>query len=55
MSITGVIHIENGRTPNPRLETLRKLATALGVSLDELAGPENDGEGEAPKKRKKGK
>jgi transcriptional regulator with XRE-family HTH domain len=52
LSMSAVIHIENGRIPNPRLTTLRKLAKALGVSLDALAGPENGGEDERPRKRK---
>ncbi|MDD5481963.1 MAG: helix-turn-helix transcriptional regulator [Candidatus Shapirobacteria bacterium] len=31
-----VIKIEQGENKNPTLETLKKLATALGVSLDDL-------------------
>jgi transcriptional regulator with XRE-family HTH domain len=55
MSISAVVHIESGRIPNPRLETLRKLAKALDVSLDELAGDEDSGEAEEPKKPKRRK
>jgi transcriptional regulator with XRE-family HTH domain len=33
-----VTQIEQGRTSDPRLSTLRALAKALGVTLDELAG-----------------
>jgi transcriptional regulator with XRE-family HTH domain len=62
LSISAVIHIEAGRIPDPRISTLRKLARALEVSLDELASEEEDeggGEppGEEPKKPrpKKGK
>lgn len=33
-----VAKIEQGVTKNPRLDTLRALARALGVTLDELAG-----------------
>lgn len=33
-----LIKIESGRSNNPTFETLTKLADALGVSLDELAG-----------------
>lgn len=33
-----LIKIESGRSSNPTFETLTKLADALGVSLDELAG-----------------
>jgi transcriptional regulator with XRE-family HTH domain len=50
LSISAVVQIESGKIPNPRMDTLRALAKALGVSLDELAGEE-----EQPKrKRKKG-
>ena len=31
-----VIKIEQGENKNPTLETLKKLANALGVSLDDL-------------------
>jgi len=33
-----LIKIESGRSSNPTFETLSKLADALKVSLDELAG-----------------
>lgn len=33
-----LIKIESGRSSNPTFESLMKLADALGVSLDELAG-----------------
>ena len=33
-----LIKIESGRSNNPTFKTLSKLADALGVSLDELAG-----------------
>jgi transcriptional regulator with XRE-family HTH domain len=33
--------IERGHKPNPTLDTLRRLASALGVSLAELVDPEN--------------
>jgi transcriptional regulator with XRE-family HTH domain len=32
------IKIESGRSNNPTFETLSKLADALGVSIDKLAG-----------------
>jgi transcriptional regulator with XRE-family HTH domain len=46
----GVVQIELGTIPDPRVSTLRALARALGVSLDELAGEEDGGDGptEAP-------
>jgi len=28
--------IESGETPNPTIETVKKIAAALGVSIDEL-------------------
>ena len=33
-----LIKIESGRSNNPTFETLSKLADALGVSIDKLAG-----------------
>jgi transcriptional regulator with XRE-family HTH domain len=62
LSISVVVQIESGKIPDPRLTTLRKLARALGVTLDELAGgvePEPEAEAEEPppepKKPRKGK
>ncbi len=31
-----IAKIEAGSTPNPRIETVKKIADALGVSLDDL-------------------
>lgn len=31
-----IAKIETGSTPDPRVETLRKIANALGVSVDDL-------------------
>ena len=31
-----IAKIEAGSTPNPRIETVKKIAEALGASLDEL-------------------
>jgi transcriptional regulator with XRE-family HTH domain len=31
-----IAKIENGSTPDPRVETLRKIANALGVGIDDL-------------------
>jgi transcriptional regulator with XRE-family HTH domain len=36
-----LIKIESGRSDNPTFENLSKLADALDVSLDELAGRKN--------------
>ena len=38
ISYNTLIKIERGGIKNPRLETLIKLARALGVSLDKLVG-----------------
>jgi transcriptional regulator with XRE-family HTH domain len=38
ISYNTLIKIERGGIKNPRLETLIKLAKALGVSLDKLVG-----------------
>ena len=34
-----IAKIEAGSTPNPRIETVKKIADALGVSLDDLIHP----------------
>jgi len=39
LSVSVVSQIEQGTNADPRLSTLLALAAALGVSLDELAGP----------------
>lgn len=31
-----IVKIESGETPNPTIETVRKIAVALGVSIDDL-------------------
>lgn len=31
-----ITKIESGATPDPRIETLRKIASALGVKVDDL-------------------
>jgi transcriptional regulator with XRE-family HTH domain len=31
-----ITKIESGATPDPRIETVKKIADALGVSIDEL-------------------
>lgn len=31
-----IVKIESGETPNPTIETVRKIAAALGVSIDDL-------------------
>ncbi len=36
ISLNTVVKIELDQNPNPTLETIKKLAKALGVSLDDL-------------------
>ncbi len=31
-----IVKIESGETPNPTIDTVKKIAAALGVSIDEL-------------------
>ncbi len=31
-----IVKIESGETPNPTIETVKKIADSLGVSLDDL-------------------
>jgi DNA-binding XRE family transcriptional regulator len=45
LSMSAIIHIEKGRIPDPRGSTLKALAGALGVTVDELL---SEVEGEAP-------
>ncbi len=36
LSLPTIVKIESGETPNPGIETVKKIADALGVSLDDL-------------------
>ena len=36
LSLNTIVNIEAGNNPNPTIETLEKIAKALGVSIDEL-------------------
>jgi transcriptional regulator with XRE-family HTH domain len=50
LSVSAVVHLEAGRIPDPRISTLRALARALGVSIDDLAAedePEAEPEAQA--------
>jgi transcriptional regulator with XRE-family HTH domain len=40
LSIAQVVALEQGKRDNPRLDTLRKLAAALGCTVAELVGEE---------------
>lgn len=36
VSTNTIINIESGKQQNPTIETVKKIATALGVSIEEL-------------------
>lgn len=36
LSLNTVVNVESGANPNPTIETLSKIATALGVGVDDL-------------------
>ena len=36
LSLPTIVKIESGETPNPTIDTVKKIADALGVSLDVL-------------------
>lgn len=36
LSLNTVVNVESGANPNPTIETLSKIATALGVGVDNL-------------------
>jgi transcriptional regulator with XRE-family HTH domain len=36
LTVITVINVESGRTANPTISTVKKLADALGVSIDDL-------------------
>lgn len=36
LSLPTIVKIESGETPNPSIDTVKKIAAALGVSIDEL-------------------
>ena len=36
LSLPTIVKIESGETPNPTIDTVKKIAAALGVSVDEL-------------------
>jgi len=36
LSISAVVQIESGKIPDPRVSTIKALAAALGVAIDEL-------------------
>jgi transcriptional regulator with XRE-family HTH domain len=46
LSLSIIAQLEQGETSNPRLNTVKALAKALGCTLDELAG-EDDDQGES--------
>ena len=36
LSLPTIVKIESGETPNPTIDTVKKIADALGVSIDDL-------------------
>lgn len=36
LALNTIVKIETGENPNPTLETLQKIARALGVSIDKI-------------------
>jgi transcriptional regulator with XRE-family HTH domain len=42
LSLSIITQLEQGLTKDPKLSTLRGLAKTLGVSIDELVGPEDE-------------
>ena len=36
LSLPTIVKIESGETPNPSIDTVKKIAVALGVSIDDL-------------------
>lgn len=36
LSLPTIVKIESGETPNPSIDTVKKIATALGMSIDDL-------------------
>ncbi len=36
ITLNTITKIESGATPDPRIETVRKIADALGISVDDL-------------------
>jgi len=39
LALNTIVKIETGKNPNPTLETLQKIAKALGVSVDKILNP----------------
>ncbi|MCD6114808.1 helix-turn-helix transcriptional regulator [bacterium] len=39
LALNTIVKIETGKNPNPTLETLQKIAKALGVSVDKMLNP----------------
>ena len=36
LSLPTIVKIESGDTPNPTIDTVKKIAASLGISLDDL-------------------
>ena len=39
LALNTIVKIETGKNPNPTIETLQKIAKALGVSVDKILNP----------------
>ncbi len=39
LALNTIVKIETGKNPNPTLETIQKIAKALGVSVDKILNP----------------
>jgi transcriptional regulator with XRE-family HTH domain len=50
LSVSAVVQLEAGRVPDPRVSSLKALARALGVTLDALAGDEDEPEAAGPER-----
>jgi len=55
LSVSAVVQLENGTNKDPRMSTLRGIASALGVSVDTLMSDNGDAAPSRPAKRKRGK
>jgi transcriptional regulator with XRE-family HTH domain len=51
ISIASLMAMEQGRSDNPRLDTLRKLAAGLGCTVAELVGEESPKTTRKPKEK----
>jgi transcriptional regulator with XRE-family HTH domain len=55
LSVSNVVHIEAGRIPDPRVNTVKAIADALGCKVDDLLAEAPGVPPEAPPKKGKRK